>query len=86
MSKIFPMKPSEFKIFILVESHNDKTDENFRNCHVAEKRSRRFKGSPQLGPHYAERHQSLKFVVGNQVRNRRKIRLGTPGKVKDNRR
>ena len=32
------MKVSEFKISISVESYNDKTAENYRNCYVAEKR------------------------------------------------
>ena len=32
------MKPSEFKISILVESYNEKTAENYRNDYVAEKR------------------------------------------------
>ena len=34
---IFPMKPSEYKISILVESYIEKKDENYRNCYVAEK-------------------------------------------------
>ena len=32
------MKQSQFKIFISVESYNEKTDENYLNCYVAEKR------------------------------------------------
>ena len=32
-----PMKLSEFKIFISVESYDEKTSENYRNCYVAEK-------------------------------------------------
>ena len=32
------MKSSEFKIFIFVESYNEETAENYRNCNVAEKR------------------------------------------------
>ena len=33
------MKPSsEFKISISVESYDEKTAENYRNCYVAEKR------------------------------------------------
>ena len=31
------MKPSEFKIFISVESYDEKTAENYRNCYFAEK-------------------------------------------------
>ena len=31
------MKSSEFKIFISVESYDEKTAENYRNCYVAEK-------------------------------------------------
>ena len=31
------MKPSDFIIFILVEIHDEKTAENYRNCYVAEK-------------------------------------------------
>ena len=31
------MKPSEFKISISVESYDEKTAENYRNCYVAEK-------------------------------------------------
>ena len=31
------MKPSEFKISISVESNDEKTFENDRNCYVAEK-------------------------------------------------
>ena len=31
------MKPSEFKISISVESYDEKTAENYRNCFVAEK-------------------------------------------------
>ena len=34
---IYPMKPSEFKISILVKSY-EKTTEKYRNCYVAEKR------------------------------------------------
>jgi len=30
------MKPSEFKILISVESYDEKTAENYRNCYVAE--------------------------------------------------
>ena len=32
------MKPSEFKLSILVESYDEKTEENYRNCYVAENR------------------------------------------------
>ena len=32
------MKPSIFKISILVEVYEEKTAENYRNCYVAEKR------------------------------------------------
>ena len=32
------MKPSGFEISISVESYNEKTAENYRNCYVAEKR------------------------------------------------
>ena len=32
------MKPSEFKIHDSVESHDEKTDENYRNLYVAKKR------------------------------------------------
>ena len=32
------MKPSEFKIFISVESYDEKYAENYRNWYVAEKR------------------------------------------------
>ena len=32
------MKPSELKISISVESYDEKTAENYRNCYVAEKR------------------------------------------------
>ena len=32
------MEPSEFKISISVESYDEKTAENDRNCYVAEKR------------------------------------------------
>ena len=31
------MKPSEFKISISVESYDEKTAENYRNCYVTEK-------------------------------------------------
>ena len=31
------MKPSEFKFSISVESYDEKTAENYRNCYVAEK-------------------------------------------------
>ena len=31
------MKPSEFKMSILVKSYNEKTAENYCNCYVAEK-------------------------------------------------
>ena len=30
------MKPSEFKIFISVESYDEQTVENYRNCYAAE--------------------------------------------------
>ena len=33
---VFPMKPSEFKICISVESYDEKTAKNYRNCYVAE--------------------------------------------------
>ena len=33
------MKPSEFKISISVETYDEKTTENDRNCYVAEKRT-----------------------------------------------
>ena len=32
------MKTSELNIFISVESYDEKTAENYRNCYVAEKR------------------------------------------------
>ena len=32
------MKPSELKISISVESHDEKTVENYRNCYISEKR------------------------------------------------
>ena len=32
------MKQSEFKFFIQVESYDEKTAENYRNCYVTEKR------------------------------------------------
>ena len=32
------MEPSEFKISLLVESYDEKTAKNYRNCYVAEKR------------------------------------------------
>ena len=38
LNQTFPMKPSEFKISILVESYDEKTAENYRNRYVAEKR------------------------------------------------
>ena len=38
MDQIFPMKLSEFEISISVESYDEKTAENNRNCYVAEKR------------------------------------------------
>ena len=38
LNQTFPMKPSEFKIFISVESYDEKTSENYRNCYVVEKR------------------------------------------------
>ena len=31
------MKPSEFEIFISVESYDEKTVENYWNCYLAEK-------------------------------------------------
>ena len=34
------MKPSEFKISIPVESYDEKTNENYRNCYASEKRIR----------------------------------------------
>ena len=37
LSKIFPMKLSEFKFSNSVKSYDEKTDENYRNCYVAEK-------------------------------------------------
>ena len=36
-SKIFPMEPSEFKNSISVESYDEKTSENHRNCYVGKK-------------------------------------------------
>ena len=36
MNYIFPMRPSEFKISISVESYDEKTAENYRNCYLAE--------------------------------------------------
>ena len=38
LKKIFSLKPLEFKIFILVESYDEKTAENYQNCYVTEKR------------------------------------------------
>ena len=38
LNQIFLMKPSEFKIFISVESCDEKTTENYQNCYVGEKR------------------------------------------------
>ena len=32
------MKPSELKISISVESYDENTTENYRNCYIAEKR------------------------------------------------
>ena len=32
------MEPSDFKIFVSVKSYDEKTDENYRNCYVAEMR------------------------------------------------
>ena len=37
MKCFFPMKPPEFKISISVESYDEKTAENYRNCYAAEK-------------------------------------------------
>ena len=36
LSYVFPVKPSEFKISILVKRYDDKTAENYRNDYVAE--------------------------------------------------
>ena len=33
------MKPSEFKIFLLVDRYDEKIAENCRNCYVIEKRT-----------------------------------------------
>ena len=38
LNQIFPMKPSELKISLSVESYDEKPDENEQNCYVAEKR------------------------------------------------
>ena len=38
MNTIFPIKPSEYKILISIESYDEKAAENYRNCYVAEKR------------------------------------------------
>ena len=35
---MFPMEPSDFKIFVSVESYDEKPAENYRNCYVVEKR------------------------------------------------
>ena len=39
LSRIFPIKPSEFKTSISVESYDEKTTENYQNCYVAENSS-----------------------------------------------
>ena len=36
--QIFPMKQSELKKFISVESYDERTVENYRNCYLTEKR------------------------------------------------
>ena len=36
LNETFPMEPPEFKIYILVESNDEKTAENDRNSYVAE--------------------------------------------------
>ena len=38
LNQIFPMKPSEFKISISVDSYHEQISENFWNSYVAEKR------------------------------------------------
>ena len=38
LNYIFPMKLSEFKIFISIESYDEKSAENYRNCYAAENR------------------------------------------------
>ena len=38
LNYMFPMKPSEFRISISIESYDEKTAENCRNCYVFEKR------------------------------------------------
>ena len=38
LNQIFPIKPSQFKISLSVESYDKKTFENCQNYHVAEKR------------------------------------------------
>ena len=38
LNLIFPMKLSEFKISFSIESYDEKTAENYRNCYVVEKR------------------------------------------------
>ena len=37
LNEIFPIKASEFKTFISVESYDEKTAGNYRNSYVAEK-------------------------------------------------
>ena len=39
MNTIFPIKPSEYKILISIESYDEKAAENYQNCYVAEKRT-----------------------------------------------
>ena len=37
LSQIFPMQPSEIQISVWIESYDEKTAENYRNCYIAEK-------------------------------------------------
>ena len=53
------MESSEFKISISVESYDEKTTENYRNCYVAEERII-FKLSKILIPNFSSTNGKLK--------------------------
>ena len=65
LSKIFPMEPSKFKNSISVESYDEKTAENYRNCYVAEKHifSKPFFIAKRLGKRLCQNLTSLSLML-----------------------
>ena len=81
---IFPMTPSEFKISIYVESYDEKTTENYRNCYGAEM-CRAFKLIDPIFEQYklkiVSKFHVPTFYTVREVSRKRVLLLGKAGPV-----